>query len=74
MDALKEHVFSTIQEVINQKKIQHRKPEHALYGKDLCPLLCDCSEDEVYQTINSLCKEGRIKWGTTMHDKYFILP
>lgn len=71
MDAVKEHVFATIQDVVGRKKGKIH-PAHALYGADLCPLLADYPATDVSAALNALCLEKRIRWGNTMNDKYFI--
>lgn len=71
MDALKEHVFATIQNIMNEKRGK-RSPVVALYGKDLCPALSDYPAKEVSAALNKLCAEKRIRWGNTINDIYFL--
>lgn len=71
MDALKEHVFATIQDIVTRKRGKIH-PVVALYGKDLCPALKDYPSKEVSQALNELCKEKRIRWNRTINDTYFI--
>lgn len=71
MDIIKEHVFATIQDIVNRKE-GRVVPAVALYGKDLCPALSGYPVKEVSAALNALCAEKRIRWGRTMNDTYFI--
>ncbi len=68
----KEHTYNTIYGIVRDKKLAHIEPHQALFISEIMPALgTEYSRPEVEQSIDELCKDNMLEYGSAGNDWYF---
>lgn len=68
----KEHTYNTIYEIVRDKKSAHIEPHHALFIAEIMPDIgTEYSRMEVKESINELCRDNMLKYGSIGYDWCF---
>lgn len=69
----KEHTYNTVYGIVRDKKLAHIEPHHALFVAEILPALgVEYSRPEAEASIDELCRDNMLAYGTTGNDWWFI--
>lgn len=68
----KEHTYNTIYGIVRDKKYARIEPHHALFVAEIMPALgIEYGRMEIEESIDELCRDNMLKYGSTGYDWCF---